>query len=86
MTTVDEAKKTVQNRNRYTKINKIILRKCRETKQHRLSEKSSELEALHVKRSMTSLKYLKSLRKPQKNVATILKDVNNKIIIGVEDT
>lgn len=71
---------------RYNNLNKQIRKVCREAKENWLKGKCEEIEDLQKKHDMFHLhKKIKELTNKHKQHKGILKDANNKILIGVEE-
>lgn len=75
-----------KNPAKYKELNRNIRNKCREAKEFWLSEKCKEIEALQEKYDTFNVhKKVKGMTgRNRKRQSLILRDSNNKIIIGIE--
>lgn len=83
----ERRKYKTRDNNRYKQLNREITNECRKAKEEWLEERCSEIEELQKKHDLFNLhKKIKDLtQKHQKRHLSILKDDNNKILVGIVD-
>lgn len=83
---MEKRRRLKRDETKYKEINKVIRKKCREAKEEWMAEKCNEIEALQEKYDTFNVhKKVKEITdQTRKHPATVLKDANKQIIIGIE--